>query len=274
MRFLKGLIADTAKVLGKTEGAVKQLQLRAVRNLAKLSARPASDRSAQGGVALKASAEAQEPRTYPPLAVCRVVCRAATRPHGPPRREGDHPRPDGDDAPAHPRPTTIKPGTTTAARHAREAERRRRGHGPRADSRRRAPPARPRRRAGVRPGILALVAVLHAVQSVEQAGLAPRAEFVSDLRARLLADDAAAGAPVAAPPRRRTARRNGWHRVGAAGGGQSPQDDRRRAASILVIGGHSDSRPARRCPATRSTASSSCSTASRSTRRLALRHRA
>jgi hypothetical protein len=47
------------------------------------------------------------------------------------------------------------------------------------------------------PGILALVAVLHAVQSVEQAGLAPRAEFVSDLRARLLADDAAAVAPTA-----------------------------------------------------------------------------
>ena len=52
------------------------------------------------------------------------------------------------------------------------------------------------------PGILALVAVLHAVQSVEQAGLAPRAEFVSDLRARLLADDAAAVAPTASavPP--------------------------------------------------------------------------
>ncbi|MGO4602478.1 DUF5667 domain-containing protein [Terrabacter sp. 2YAF2] len=49
------------------------------------------------------------------------------------------------------------------------------------------------------PGILELVAVLHAVQSVEQAGLAPRAEFVSDLRARLLADDAADVAPAAAP---------------------------------------------------------------------------
>ena len=36
MRFLQGLsIAETAKVLGRTEGAVKQLQLRAVRNLAK-----------------------------------------------------------------------------------------------------------------------------------------------------------------------------------------------------------------------------------------------
>jgi hypothetical protein len=49
------------------------------------------------------------------------------------------------------------------------------------------------------PGILELVAVLHAVQSVQQAGLAPRAEFVSDLRARLLADDAADVAPAAAP---------------------------------------------------------------------------
>jgi RNA polymerase sigma-70 factor (ECF subfamily) len=37
MRFLQGLsIAETAKVLGRTAGAVKQLQLRAVRNLAKL----------------------------------------------------------------------------------------------------------------------------------------------------------------------------------------------------------------------------------------------
>ena len=37
MRFLQGLsIAETAAVLGRSEGAVKQLQLRAVRNLAKL----------------------------------------------------------------------------------------------------------------------------------------------------------------------------------------------------------------------------------------------
>jgi RNA polymerase sigma-70 factor (ECF subfamily) len=37
MRFLQSMsIADTAKVLGRTEGAVKQLQLRGVRNLAKL----------------------------------------------------------------------------------------------------------------------------------------------------------------------------------------------------------------------------------------------
>jgi RNA polymerase sigma-70 factor, ECF subfamily len=37
MRFLnEDSIAETAKVLGRTEGAIKQLQLRAVRNLAKL----------------------------------------------------------------------------------------------------------------------------------------------------------------------------------------------------------------------------------------------
>ena len=37
MRFLQSMsIADTAKVLGRTEGAVKQLQLSGVRNLAKL----------------------------------------------------------------------------------------------------------------------------------------------------------------------------------------------------------------------------------------------
>ncbi|GAB2767782.1 hypothetical protein GCM10027039_31560 [Terrabacter koreensis] len=46
------------------------------------------------------------------------------------------------------------------------------------------------------PGILELVAVLHAVQSVDQAGLAPRAEFVTDLRARLLADDATTVVPI------------------------------------------------------------------------------
>jgi RNA polymerase sigma-70 factor (ECF subfamily) len=37
MRFLQGLsIADTAQVLGRSEGAVKQLQLRAIRNLARI----------------------------------------------------------------------------------------------------------------------------------------------------------------------------------------------------------------------------------------------
>lgn len=46
------------------------------------------------------------------------------------------------------------------------------------------------------PGILELVAVLHAVQAVDQAGLAPRAEFVSELRARLLDDDAGSAASV------------------------------------------------------------------------------
>ncbi len=46
------------------------------------------------------------------------------------------------------------------------------------------------------PGILELVAVLHAVQAVDQAGLAPRPEFVSALRARLLADDATAVVPL------------------------------------------------------------------------------
>ena len=37
MRFLQGMsIAETAKALGRSDGAVKQLQLRGVRNLAKL----------------------------------------------------------------------------------------------------------------------------------------------------------------------------------------------------------------------------------------------
>jgi RNA polymerase sigma-70 factor (ECF subfamily) len=37
MRFLQGLsIAETAQILGRSDGAIKQLQLRGVRNLAKL----------------------------------------------------------------------------------------------------------------------------------------------------------------------------------------------------------------------------------------------
>ncbi len=86
------------------------------------------------------------------------------------------------------------------------------------------------------PGILELVAVLHAVQSVEQAGLAPRAEFVSDLRARLLADDAADVAPSPRPSPRR-APRNGWHRVGASVAARPLKMIAAAAASILVIGG-------------------------------------
>ena len=36
LRFLQGLtVAETSGVMGRSEGAVKQLQLRAVRNLAK-----------------------------------------------------------------------------------------------------------------------------------------------------------------------------------------------------------------------------------------------
>jgi RNA polymerase sigma-70 factor (ECF subfamily) len=36
MRFLQGLsIAETAAILGRSDGAVKQLQLRGIRNLAK-----------------------------------------------------------------------------------------------------------------------------------------------------------------------------------------------------------------------------------------------
>ena len=43
MRFLQGLsIAETAEILGRSSGAVKQLQLRGVRNLAKLI--PAAER--------------------------------------------------------------------------------------------------------------------------------------------------------------------------------------------------------------------------------------
>ncbi|GAA6524867.1 DUF5667 domain-containing protein [Intrasporangium sp. DVR] len=39
-----------------------------------------------------------------------------------------------------------------------------------------------------RPGIVELVTVLHAVSSLERAGLAPRDEFITDLRARLLSE--------------------------------------------------------------------------------------
>ena len=230
LRFLQGLsLADTAKVLGKSEGAVKQLQLRATRALRKSAGRgravtcvtrPAPRRSHGVGAARVARPDArgadrrdrgtrgrrrrggsddgapplQHDPHDPPLAVCR--CRMPCR-DAPARAAASG----GETIPAltgtmrqqHPRLTTTKPGTTTAARHAREA--RDEGGdmdlGPTADGEllQRALDGEP----VSEPGILELVAVLHAVQSVEQAGLAPRAEFVSDLRARLLADDAAAG---------------------------------------------------------------------------------
>jgi RNA polymerase sigma-70 factor (ECF subfamily) len=43
MRFVQELsIAETAQVLGRSEGAIKQLQLRAVRGLAKMLSQEAS----------------------------------------------------------------------------------------------------------------------------------------------------------------------------------------------------------------------------------------
>ena len=45
MRFLQGLsIAETAQALGRSDGAIKQLQLRGVRNLAKLMPEGMRDR--------------------------------------------------------------------------------------------------------------------------------------------------------------------------------------------------------------------------------------
>src|SRR3954470_7043892 len=99
------------------------------------------------------------------------------------------------------------------------------------------------------PGILELIAVLHAVQAVDQAGLAPRTEFVSDLRARLLADDASAGAaPAAVLPDREGGDSASAPTTGGdvtAGGSVSVLRVAARplkliaavAASILVIGG-------------------------------------
>src|SRR6476661_3932395 len=87
------------------------------------------------------------------------------------------------------------------------------------------------------PGILELVAVLHAVQSVQQTGLAPRAEFVSDLRARLLADDAADVAPAAAPlPPDGTPETGGTVSVLRVAA-KTLKMIAAAAASILVIGG-------------------------------------
>lgn len=93
------------------------------------------------------------------------------------------------------------------------------------------------------PGILELVAVLHAVQAVDQAGLAPRAEFVSDLRARLLADDASSLPPAA--PVLPVAPDSGQTDGSPTGGTVSVLRVAARplkliaaaAASILVIGG-------------------------------------
>ena len=202
-------------------------------------------------------------RPAPRRRPCRMPCRAPARAAG---REGSH-APDGDDAPADPRLTTTKPGTTTATRHERardeggdmdlgrqadgellqralDGEPVVRARHPRA---RRGAPRRPvRRPGGPRPA-----------RRVRLRPAGPAAP-----------DDAAAVAPVVRPSPRRRHARNGWHRVGAARRGQAAEVVAAAAAASSSRWRPSGSRPARPCPATPSTASSSCSTGSRSSWRV------
>ena len=148
MRFLQGMsIAETAGVLGRSEGAVKQLQLRGVRNLAKLMPEGIRVMSRDTSIA----ATAAQPRDPPAGVVgwCRRLITGTAPATTRTDRSDEPPAPGATTRRATSTPSSREPGATTSTPAAAE--------------------------------LLELVGALRSVPAPQA-----RPEFVADLRERLM----------------------------------------------------------------------------------------